>query len=97
MGSPETEKDPSEDEGPQHEVTIARPFAVGKTDVTFAEWDICVDAGACPKVSDNARGRGDRPVVLVSWEEAKAFRHMGGADDRAGLSPAEPGRVGVLG
>jgi formylglycine-generating enzyme required for sulfatase activity len=30
-------------------------------------------AGACPKVSDNHWGRGDRPVILVSWEEAKGY------------------------
>ena len=71
MGSPETEKDRSKDEGPQHEVTIAKPFAVGRTDVTFAEWDFCVAAGACPKVSDYGWGRGDRPVILVTWEEAQ--------------------------
>ena len=34
-------------EGPQHRVTIARPFAVGKFEVTFAEWDACVAAGGC--------------------------------------------------
>jgi formylglycine-generating enzyme required for sulfatase activity len=73
MGSPEDEKGRSEWEGPQHEVTIARPFAVGRTDVTFAEWDICVAAAACPKTSDNGWGRGDRPVILVSWEEAKGY------------------------
>jgi formylglycine-generating enzyme required for sulfatase activity len=73
MGSPETEEGRSKEEGPQHEVTIARPFAVGRTDLTFAEWDICVAAGACPKVSDNGWGRGDRPVINVSWEEAKGY------------------------
>jgi formylglycine-generating enzyme required for sulfatase activity len=73
MGSPETEKGRSEWEGPQREVTIAKPFAVGKTDVTFAEWDMCVAATACPKTSDNGWGRGDRPVILVSWEEAKGY------------------------
>jgi formylglycine-generating enzyme required for sulfatase activity len=46
MGSPETEHGRSDNEGPQHEVTIAKPFAVGKFDVTFAEWDACVAAGA---------------------------------------------------
>ena len=44
MGSPETEKDRGKDEGPQHGVTIAKPFAVSKFDVTFAEWDACVVA-----------------------------------------------------
>ena len=73
MGSPETEKGRSEWEGPQHEVTIAKPFAVGRSDVTFAEWDICVAAAACPKTSDNGWGRRDRPVILVSWEEAKGY------------------------
>jgi formylglycine-generating enzyme required for sulfatase activity len=92
MGSPETEEDRLENEGPQHEVTIAKPFAVGRTDVTFAEWDICVAAGACPKVSDNGWGHGDRPVILVNWEEAKGYvtwlKRMTGKDYRL-LSEAE--------
>jgi hypothetical protein len=92
MGSPETEEDGSPFEGPQHEVTIAKPFAVGKTDVTFAEWDICAAVGACPKVADNTWGRGDRPVILVSWEEAKGYitwlSRMTGKDYRL-LSEAE--------
>jgi formylglycine-generating enzyme required for sulfatase activity len=92
MGSPETERDRLKNEGPQHEVTIAKPFAVGRTDVTFAEWDICVAAGACTKVPDNGWGRGDRPVVMVSWEEAKGYvawlKRMTGKDYRL-LSEAE--------
>jgi hypothetical protein len=62
MGSPEGEKDRSESEGPQHDVTIAKPFAVDKTEVTFAEWDICVAAGACQKAPDSGWGRDDRPA-----------------------------------
>jgi Sulfatase-modifying factor enzyme 1 len=72
MGSPESEKDRSDDEGPQHEVTIAA-FAVSKFEVTFAEWDICVAAGACLKASDNGWGRDDRPVMNVSWDDAKQY------------------------
>jgi hypothetical protein len=45
MGWPASEADRYGGEGPQHPVTIARPFAVGKTEVTFAEWDACVAAG----------------------------------------------------
>ena len=60
--------------------------------MTFAEWDICVAAGACPKVSDNGWGRGDRPVILVSWEDAKSYvtwlKRMTGKDYRL-LSEAE--------
>ena len=31
------------DEQPVHTVTISQPFAVGRFEVTFAEWDACVD------------------------------------------------------
>jgi formylglycine-generating enzyme required for sulfatase activity/energy-coupling factor transporter ATP-binding protein EcfA2 len=71
MGSPESEKD--RNEGPQHEVTIAKPFAVGKTEVTFAEWDACISAGACPPAADNLWGRDNRPVIFVSWDDAKQY------------------------
>jgi formylglycine-generating enzyme required for sulfatase activity len=55
-------------EGPQRRVTIARPFAVGKFEVTFAEWDACVAAGGCRHKPDDAGwGRGKRPVINVSW------------------------------
>jgi formylglycine-generating enzyme required for sulfatase activity len=73
MGSPESEEGRSDNEGPQREVTIAKPFAVSKTEVTFAEWDTCVAAGACLKAPDNAWGRDDRPVINVSWEDAKQY------------------------
>jgi formylglycine-generating enzyme required for sulfatase activity len=73
MGSPITEKDRHDNEGPQHAVTIAKRFTVGKYDVTFAEWDACVDAGACPSALDSGFGRGDRPVINVSWDEAKLY------------------------
>jgi formylglycine-generating enzyme required for sulfatase activity len=53
-------------------VTIARPFAVGKTEVTFAEWDTCVVAGACAKASDSW-GRGEQPAINVSWDGAKQY------------------------
>jgi len=71
MGSPEGVGD--EEERPQHEVTIAQPFAAGKTDVTFAEWDTCVAAGACLRAPDSGWGRDDRPVIYVSWDEAKIY------------------------
>ena len=47
MGSPEKEAGRNKDEGPQHKVTIARPFAVGKFEVTFAEWEACAAGGGC--------------------------------------------------
>jgi hypothetical protein len=49
MGSPEGKG--SEFERPQHPVTIAKPFALSKTEVTFGQWDVCVAAGACAAVT----------------------------------------------
>jgi formylglycine-generating enzyme required for sulfatase activity len=73
MGSAETEKDRYDDEGPQHNVTIAKPFAVSKFDVTFADWDACVSVGGCPQVSDSGFGRGTRPVINVTWDDALQY------------------------
>src|SRR3981081_1383020 len=72
MGSPENESDREASEGPPHEVTIAEPFAVSKFEVTFEEWDACVAAAACPRVQDSW-GRGDMPVINVSWVDAKQY------------------------
>ncbi len=73
MGSPPNEPGRFDNEGPQHRVTIARRFALGKFDVTFDEWDACVRFGGCPDVSDGGWGRGRQPVINVSWEEAQDY------------------------
>ena len=73
MGSPASEKGRYTNEGPQHTVMIAKPFAVSKFDVTFADWDACVSVGGCPQVSDSGFGRGTRPVINVSWDDAQQY------------------------
>ena len=75
MGSPAGEEGRDGNEGPQHQVRIGRPIAVGKYEVTFEEWDACVSGGGCGgfRPGDEGWGRGRRPVVRVSWEDAKAY------------------------
>jgi formylglycine-generating enzyme required for sulfatase activity len=77
MGSPVTEKgrygNEDDGNGRQHKITIARPFAVSKFDVRFDDWDACVLLGGCPQASDGGWGRGTRPVINVSLDEAKAY------------------------
>ncbi len=74
MGSPDSEEGRRTDEGPQRQVTIAKPFAAGKFEVTFDEWDACVSAGGCTgKVNDNGWGRGKRPVINVTWSDAQEY------------------------
>jgi len=73
MGSPPTENNRKPDEGPQHTVTIKKPFAVSRFEVTFDEWDTCVAYGACNPVSDSNVGRGRQPVFNVNWNDAKSY------------------------
>jgi len=73
MGSPESETGRLAREGPQHEVTIAEPFAVSKYEVTWDEWGACVKYGNCPHISDSAWGYGTRPVINVTWQQVKQY------------------------
>jgi formylglycine-generating enzyme required for sulfatase activity len=74
MGSPPDELERGSSET-QHKVTIAKPFAAARFAVTFAEWDACVEAGGCGRYrpNDQGWGRGERPVINVSWADAKAY------------------------
>jgi formylglycine-generating enzyme required for sulfatase activity len=81
MGSPEDEPERRKNEGPQREVTIFQEFAVGRYAVTFDEWDFSQSdsdwqeiTGFIPRLpSDHKWGRGNRPVIDVSWGDAKAY------------------------
>ncbi len=75
LGSPGGETDRDPDEGPRLNVTMSKPFAVGKFEVTFAQWDACVDDGGCNtyKPSDQEWGRERHPVINVSWYDARSY------------------------
>jgi len=74
LGSPANEPGRNPDET-EVQVSIAQPFAVGKYAVTFDEWDACVADQGCNgyKPSDEGWGRGQRPVINVSWQDARAY------------------------
>ena len=74
MGSPATEVGRYDNEGPQRVVTLRAPLAVGVFEVTFAEWDTCLAAGACShRPNDQGWGRGRQPVMNVSWDDAQQY------------------------
>ncbi len=75
MGSPPTDKQAYPNEFPQHQVTIARRFAVAKYETTFADWDACVQGGGCNsyKPRDQNWGRGRQPVINVDWNDAHRY------------------------
>ena len=61
-------------ESPPHKVTLKKPFAIGRREVTFAEWDRCVAAGGCGySPPDQGWGRGDRPAINLGWDDANQY------------------------
>ena len=72
MGSAENEVG-FDEERPQHEVCIARPFAIGKYPVTFDEFDAFAKALRWMLPEDEDWGRGLRPAINVSWDDAVAY------------------------
>ena len=60
-------------EKPVHHVTI-NEFMLSKHELTFNEWDTCVAQGGCSHYPDDYKfGRGNRPVLNVSWEDAQQY------------------------
>jgi len=61
-------------ERPVHTVTLSRDFAMGRYEVTIAEWQACVQAGGCQPVGEAQDGVPDNtPVNNVSWRDAHDF------------------------
>ncbi|RKZ79470.1 MAG: hypothetical protein DRR19_24930, partial [Candidatus Parabeggiatoa sp. nov. 1] len=74
MGSSEIEQGRETHEGPQHEVTIAKPFALGIYVVTIAEYiDFCHKTGRTHSMSGYHSELANHPITNVSWEQAVAF------------------------
>jgi formylglycine-generating enzyme required for sulfatase activity/tRNA A-37 threonylcarbamoyl transferase component Bud32 len=71
MGSPWDEVEREDDET-QHEVTLS-PFRMSKYEVTFEQYDAFCEATGREKPEDEGWGRGNRPVINVSWDDATAF------------------------
>lgn len=57
---------------PRHQVNVM-PFRIGKYEVTFAQYDAFARTTGRPLPADEGWGRGDRPVIHVSWADARAF------------------------
>jgi formylglycine-generating enzyme required for sulfatase activity len=71
MGDLAGDGDP--DEQPVHRVRFPAPFEMGAYEVSFEEYDLFAAATGREKPSDQGWGRGRRPVINVSWEDARAY------------------------
>ncbi len=89
MGCSKGDKLCDRDEGPQGGVSVFVPsFYIDKHEASVAEYQLCVDRGACDKPFDYKRthycnygapGRGDYPVNCVNWVMAKQYCEWRGA------------------
>ncbi len=65
--------DGDDDEQPLTEIRL-KPFAIGRFEVSFDEYELfCRQTPGCHSPDDQAWGRGNRPVINVSWLEARAY------------------------
>jgi hypothetical protein len=85
MGSPEGVG--HGDERPQHVVTLSRPYWMGVTPVTQAQWAAVAAGGEVKADSSHFKGA-HRPVEMVSWDDARAWCNALSA--RLGLDPRLP-------
>ncbi len=62
-----------EDETPIHTVQFTTPFAIARYETTFDEYERFAQATGRSLPKDGGWGRGSRPVINVSWDDAKAY------------------------
>ncbi len=99
--------DGSDNEKPSHSVELTYDFLIGKYEVTFDQYDwFCEETGR-KKPGDNSWGRGCRPVINVSWNDAiaycnwlsekeklpKAYDSNGNLLDKDGMITTDPSKV----
>ena len=72
MGSPPQEKSRYNDEQ-QRSVRLSRPFAIGRYEVMFHEYDRFVAAAGRSSPNDQGWGRGRRPAINITWRDAVAY------------------------
>lgn len=70
MGSPDVEH--HKEEYPPHDVTIAQ-VAISRLELTFDAWDACAAHGDCRSDISADWGRGQQPVINVTWQDAKQY------------------------
>lgn len=68
-----TRQAPKGDKKPAAIEVEIKSVAVGRFEITFREYDACVAARACTRISDLGWGRDRRPVINISWNDAQTY------------------------
>lgn len=86
IGSPESERNRSGNEGPQAELSIAA-FEMSKSEITRGQWALCVADNGCREI---AGGDDNQPITSVSWDDAQAYaRWLSGKSGKPHRLPTE--------
>jgi formylglycine-generating enzyme required for sulfatase activity/tRNA A-37 threonylcarbamoyl transferase component Bud32 len=78
MGSNDRDLYASKDETPAHKVSV-NSFKMSKYEITFKQYDVFCEATGKKKPLDNGYGRGNSPVINVTWNDATAYAQWLGA------------------
>lgn len=62
-----------DNEKPVREISIRHPFALSRYEVTFAQYDLFANTTGRQLPEDNGWGRGNQPVINISWQDAAAY------------------------
>jgi len=76
MGSPPSEPQREKYE-PQYFIAVS-PFRMSKYEITFDQYDAYCEATGKKKPEDEGWGRGNRPVINITWNEANDFAKWAG-------------------
>ena len=77
-------------EQPEHPVTFAQPFYLGRTEVTFAQYQAFARATGRPQPNNFGFVGDDRPAINVDWSDARAYANwLGAMTDRTCRLPSE--------
>jgi len=86
MGNTRGDSEGDSDEKPVHTVKLTYDYYIGKYEVTFNEYDAYCEATGKSKPIDRDWGRGNRPVIYVSWNDA--IKYCNWLSESEGLSKA---------
>jgi len=73
MGSPETDEERYSDEQPQHVVTLTKPFYMGVTEVTQAQWTAVMNTEPWKGRFNSPEDRCNSAANYITWHDAEAF------------------------
>jgi formylglycine-generating enzyme required for sulfatase activity len=84
MGCVPGDKECDKSEGPQHQITISKPFWLGAAEVDITAYQRFVDANKDRKMPkdapawDSRRDRTNHPMTFVTWDDSQAFCRWAG-------------------